>query len=166
MLEALRVGIDEVRSVDTQRHQEGISHLGHECLGEHPGVVSLVDRFGHGQQRLSAVARCDGFEERLDRFAALQHPTGRDDLIESGERVAHRTATTTHGVGDRLLVDVEAGILHHPADVVGQLRRREQVEIEMLRATPDGRENLLRVGRRQHETDVFRRFLERLQQRV
>ena len=44
--------------------------------------------------------------------------------------------------------------------------RRDAMEIEALAAAQDCRQNLLRLGRREDELHVRRRFLERLQERV
>ena len=43
---------------------------------------------------------------------------------------------------------------------------RNAMEIEALTAAQNGRQNLLRFGRRENEFHVRRRFLERLEQRV
>ena len=57
------------------------------------------------------------------------------------------------------------GVLGHPPDVLLQYGGRQQVELQVLGAAADRVGHLLRVGGRQHEHDVRRRFLERLQQR-
>jgi len=48
----------------------------------------------------------------------------------------------------------------------GDLRLRQGFQIELQAARQDRDRNLLRIGGRQHELDVFRRFLQRLQHRV
>ena len=62
--------------------------------------------------------------------------------------------------------DLDPGVAYDMVDEVADLARREQRELKVLRATADGRHDLVRLGRAQHENNVWRRFLEGLQQRV
>ena len=110
--------------------------------------------------------RDDGVEERVDRLVALQHAPGRDDLIEGRQRVASRAAALAEHVVDGLLVDVEAGVVGDPRHVLGEDLRRDQVELVVLGPAADRRQDLVRIGRRQHEHDVTGWLLQRLQQRV
>ena len=49
---------------------------------------------------------------------------------------------------------------------VDDQRRRQLLQVELQAARQHGDGNLLRIGRRQHELDVLRRLLERLQHRI
>jgi hypothetical protein len=53
-----------------------------------------------------------------------------------------------------------------PVEVLGQPRRRDQLEVEALAARQDGDGNLVDLGGGEDEHHVRRRLLQRLQQRV
>ena len=109
----------------------------------------------------------DGVEQRVDRLVALEHAPGRDDLIEGRQRVAGRAAALADHVARRPRWSTSS-----PASwatqrhVLGEHLRRDQVELVVLGAAADRRQDLVRIGRRQHEHDVTGRLLQRLQQRV
>ena len=67
---------------------------------------------------------------------------------------------------DRLGADVEPGVVDDVLRQLAQLVGRQEVHLELLGAAADGGQHLLGVGGGQHEHDVVRRLLERLQQRV
>ena len=52
-----------------------------------------------------------------------------------------------------------------PRNVLGKFFYREQVKVEVLGPAPDGGQDLLRVRCGQHEHDVGRGLLQRLEQR-
>ena len=62
-------------------------------------------------------------------------------------------------------MSVDAGVGGQPADVLLEHVHRQQVELQVLRAAADRVADLLRIGGGEHEHDVRRRLLERLQQR-
>ena len=66
---------------------------------------------------------------------------------------------------DRGLVEFDAGVVGEPADVLLHHVHREEMELEVLGATADRLADLLRIGRGEHEHDVRRRLLQRLEQR-
>ena len=57
------------------------------------------------------------------------------------------------------------GVGGQPADVLLEHVHRQQMELQVLRAAADGVADLLRIGGGQHEHDVRRWLLQRLQQR-
>ena len=66
---------------------------------------------------------------------------------------------------ERCVRQVEPGVVGDPADVLGQRVAGQQVELQMLGARADRVGHLLRIGGGEHEHDVRRRLLERLEQR-
>ena len=82
------------------------------------------------------------------------------DSASRAEPAPCRSTWSTRGVAD-----VEAGVGGDPAHVLAQRVGVEQVELQVLGAAADRVGHLLRVGRGEHEHDVRRRLLERLQQR-
>ena len=89
------------------------------------------------------------------------------DTWSRAERVSRAgAAALADHVVDGVLAEPELGVGDDVANVVGQLVGIEQVELEVLRAAPDGGEHLLRVGGAEDEHHVRRRFLERLEERV
>ena len=128
--------------------------------------MALRQRFGDGHDGEAGVPLGERLVELLDRLGAGDDATGGDDLVERRERVARRPATLVHDPGDRLFADVEIRVGDDPADLPFELVSREQLELEVLGPALDGRQDLLRVGRREHEADVVRWLLERLQQGV
>ncbi len=60
---------------------------------------------------------------------------------------------------------VVPGVCGHPLHVLGQRVGRQQMELQVLGARPNGVAHLLRVGGGQHEHDVWRRLFQRLEQR-
>ena len=106
------------------------------------------------------------------RFDELVERNGLDAVVadarhqlQSRQRVTCRSGPLPQHLVERGVADVEAGVGGDPAHVLGQRVGREQVELEVLGTAPDGVGHLLRVGRGEHEHDVRRRLLERLQQR-
>ena len=74
--------------------------------------------------------------------------------------------TAPHDDVDRLRRDRQSGRALDVDQQVTQDLGRQQAELEMLRATLDRRQHLLRIGGREDERDVRGRLFERLQQRV
>ncbi len=87
-------------------------------------------------------------------------------LVEHRQRVPRRArAGPDHYRHDRGLVGhalARENLLKQPAQDSG----RHQPERVMMRARPDGRDDLLRLGRGEDELQVRRRFLDQLEQRV
>ena len=108
-------------------------------------------------------------DQRLDELVVLDRldvvTAGGGDQLERAQRVARRAAALLEHALDRRFADLETGVLRHPADVRLELVHRQQVEPQVLRAAADRVADLLRIGGGEHEHDVRRRLLERLQQR-
>jgi hypothetical protein len=131
-----------------------------------------------GQERAAGILRRQGVEDRgaqFERRAAEELPDrlgveladpGGERLVEQGERVACGSRAAARDEHERLVVGLDAFEREDRGEVTAQLLGGEQRELEVLGPRPDGRQHLLRVGRRQHEDHVLRRFLEGLQQSV
>ena len=87
------------------------------------------------------------------------------DQLERRHGVARRTAALAQHRLQRVVGELDAGVAGQPADVLLHHVHRQQVELQVLRAAADGLADLLRIGGGQHEHDVRRRLLQRLQQR-
>ena len=164
--EFLSVPLGHVGPIDTHGEEKEVAEIGHKCLGEHPGVAALAERVGDRRQNSTGVA----FHQRRHQpgrwLLARHHAASGHYLVEGGEGVTGRAATLANHVGDGVVLDGEVSLVDHPADVVLQLARRQQFKVEVLGAALDRGQNLLRVGGGQHEDDVWRRLLQRLQQCV
>ena len=146
------------------QRQEAVAQVAHHVLGERARVATLLDGEGHRGERPARIE----LDQRLDELVVLHDlevvATGARHQFERAQRVAGRPATLFERRHDRRLAHLQPGVVGHPADVLLELVHRQQVEPEVLRATADGVADLLRIGGREHEHDVRRRLLERLQQ--
>ena len=97
----------------------------------------------------------------LDLLAAVG-----DELLERAERVAERAGRRAREHADRGVGRLDALLGGDAAQHAGDLLERRPLEVEAVAAVDDRRRHLVRLGRRQHEDDVRRRLLERLQERV
>ena len=121
---------------------------------------------GHRHQGPADIPLGQGLDDLVELGEVVVDRVGGRHLVEHGEGVAGRAPAPAHGQVERLVGHVEVGVA---ADLVQQLAERlgsEQPELEVLGAAPDGGQHLLRVGGGQHEDDVGRRLLQRLQQGV
>ena len=140
-------------------------------------LAVLGERVDAPQQlaRLALGDEIDQVDERLLRHEAEQSHrildgdrgvAGGRELIEDRERVAvgaraRASDEVQHGVWriDRLR-------LAHARQHLDELARPRPPEREALAARADRAQQLRRIGRAEHEHDVRRRLLERLQERV
>ena len=160
------LGVGQMVDAGPHAQEEHVAEPGEQRLAEDARVAAGADPVGDRGERGAGVGCDDGVEQRIDRLVALQHTAGRDDLIEGRQGVASRAAALAEDVVDGLLVDVEAGVVGDPCHVLGEDLRRDQVELVVLGPAADRRQDLVRIGRGEHEHDVTGGLLERLQQRV
>ena len=158
--------------------EERIAEGAQQVVGDAAHVVALREEVVHtgegtrdvfGGHRLehgeSQVER--GTTERsLHRGRVERAAADRERLVEERERVASRSAGPPYNEVEHLRVGGDTFAAEDVDQVIAQLIGREQRELEVLGTRPDRREHLVRVGGREHEHDVGRRLLERLQERV
>ena len=136
---------------------------GFELLQESRGVA-LDDRLDQGRDGEAA-----GLAEHLEHLGAGDRQgIGRegDDLVEQRERVADRALAAAGDHVEALFVDDEALVAEDLLQVGDQGARADPAIVEPRDPREDRRQDLVRVRGREHEGDVGRRLLERLQQGV
>lgn len=89
-----------------------------------------------------------------------------DQLVEHRERVTDRPTTGTRDEREDSRLHGHALGRAEALHVLGQPRRRNQTERVVVGARTDRADDLLRLGGREDELHVLRRFLDDLQQRV
>src|SRR5262249_32431447 len=90
----------------------------------------------------------------------------REQLVQHRLRVAHRAAGAPRDQLERLVVGLHVLGLYDLAQPFDDARQRDAGEVEALAARQDGQRNLLYVGGRENEFDMFGRLLQGLQQGV
>ena len=115
-------------------------------------------------ERPARIAIDHRFDELVERNGLDAVVADARHQLQRGQGVARRSRPLAQHLVERGVTDLEAGVVGHPSHMLGQRVGRQEVELEVLRAAPDGVGHLLRVGRGEHEHDVRRRLLERLQQ--
>ncbi len=149
------------------QRQETVAEVADQVFGERPRVAAQP----RSRARPSVSARPESrsiiASTNSSRSTTSHHlAAGGGDQLERRQRVAGRAAAPGEGLLERGLVTLEPGVGGDPAHVLGERVGRQQVELEVLGAADRiVSRHLLRVGRRQHEHDVRRRLLERLEQR-
>ena len=124
--------------------------------------VALGDRLGRVEDQLGVRHAEDVADVvELDVLAAVG-----DELLERAERVAEAAGRRAGDHVDRRLGDLDLLLDRHPAQHARDLLERRAVEVEAVAAVDDRGRHLVRLGRGQHEDDVRRRLLERLEERV
>ena len=154
----------ELHEVGRHQAEEAVAQVLDEALGDRARVVTDVDEPGHRRQRPPGIVLDERLDEVVERQLLAERPAGVGDQLERRQRVPRRSGTLRDGGVDGVGGDVEPGVGGHPADMVGEHVRRQQVEAEVLGAAADRVGHLLRVGGGEHEHDVARRLLQRLQQ--
>src|SRR5437667_1143277 len=108
-----------------------------------------------------------GHAEELVDVRELHPALGeRGDHVEDALRVAQRALRVPSDRLERGRLACQALLLADLRELSDDALVRDPPKVEALRAGHDGRWDLSRFGRRQHEDDVRRRLLERLEQRV
>ena len=138
--------------------------------GLHDGVQlpQRVRRVG-GKQRLGHI-------EQKRVLHAAQHvvnvlrghvvPAEREALIGKRKRVAHAALRRAGNQGQAAVFNGSAGAGKHAGKRALDVRNRNSVKIKPLTAGDDRCGKLLRLGGREDEENVFRRLLQRFEQRV
>ncbi len=130
---------------------------------EHEGAIASREGIGYLVEQ-SVV----GVTEQGDRPVIAQSVVARagHELVKDGQRVPDRSgARPDHHRKHRWLV---VGLLRveYLLKQFAQDGRRDQPEGVVMRSRPDGRDDLLRFGRGEHELQVRRRLLYQLEQGV
>ncbi len=149
-----------------QRGEEDLAEIIDQLCGELLRAPPAGQQRAERHQHLIDVTIGQGAEDSGEFGAGRVGRPGRDDLIQRRERVPGRPPASPHGSFERLLVDLEPRLLVDRLEQAVQCLRAQEPELEMLGPAPDGRWHLLRVRGRQHEDDVARWLLQRLQQGV
>ncbi len=109
---------------------------------------------GHGGQGPAGVALAQRLDHLVDGGVVVDLAAGGHDLVEGGQGVAGRAGAPPHGQVERAVGHVEAGVVGHRPQVLGQGRGGQEPELEVLGAAADGGQHLLGVGGGQHEDHV------------
>ena len=159
------VGIGQMVERRLHGAEEDVAQADDELLGEQARIASGVDRVGHRDEHAPGVVFGEALDDVVDGHLALGHTARGHDLLErrTASRAEPRPARID--IVDGFGSDIEARIVDDMTDVVLERCRRQQMELEVLRAAADRRDHLLGVGGREHEHHTRRRLLERLQQR-
>ena len=159
------------------RH-ERVAQGAQQIVGDAADVVALRQQFVDADERAGDVIAGDRFEHRqpeiegcptqrgLDRGRVERSRPDGERLIQQREGIPGRARGPAHDEIEDLGVGLDALAAEDVDEVAGELLGRQQRELEVLRARADGRQHLVRVGGGEHEHDMGRRLLERLQQRV
>ena len=108
-----------------------------------------------------------GHAHDLEHVVELDlRPAVGDELLERAERVAEAAGRVARDQADRGVGHLDPLLLGHPPQHARDLLERRAVEVEAVAAVDDRGRHLVRLGRGEHEDDVRRRLLERLQERV
>ena len=170
--ELLRLGrhlvdavLGELHQLGSHQREEPVAEVADQLLGERAGIAAEADRVGHGGEHAPRIV----VDHRLDELVEVDHvgdvaARGRHQL-ERRQRVAGRTAALREDGVDGGVGQLEPGVGGDPPDVLGERVGGQEMELQVLGAAPDRVADPLRVGGGEHEHDVRRRFLERLQQR-
>ena len=89
-----------------------------------------------------------------------------DRLVGQAQRVAHGAARAARQEAQRLWLGRDVFLGQHAREVLEHGLGRHRPQVELQAAREHGHGHLLRIGRGQHELEVFGRFFERLEHRV
>ena len=129
---------------------------------EHPCHVFVGNRFEHRDPLVESGPA----HQRMDVRLVDPATADREYLVEKRQRVARRTGGSLRDRRERRLVELDLFLRQYVGEMTGELRVRQQREFEVLGPRSNGGEDLLRIGRGEHEHDVLGRFFERLQHGV
>src|SRR6266702_6074365 len=129
---------------------------------QHGGRIAAREPFEYRIQE----AVVDGAEHGAHGLLRDVCRAVRDRLIEKRQGVAHAAARTLGQQPERPAFAWEFFLREDGLEVSGDRARRHLLEIELQAAREHRHRDLLGIGRRQNELDVFGRLLESLQHRV
>ena len=155
----------QLHQLGRHQRQEPVAQVAHQLLGDGARVVPGIDEGGHRRERLAGIVGDQRLDELIEAQVLTDVAARTGDQLERRQGVTRRARPLADGGRDGVLADVESGVGGDPAHVLGQRVGSEQVEAQVLGAAADRVGDLLRVGGGEHEHDVARRFLQRLQQR-
>ena len=130
-------------------------------LGQRHRAVAVQDAV----RQLEEVVSAGEADDRIDR-GFVDARALADALVEDGKRVTQSAVRQTGDEVRRAVRQLQVFFLRHIGEPCGDVLGRDPVEVEPLAAGQDGGRKFVDFGRGEHELDVLRRLLERLQQRV
>ena len=148
--------------------EEGVAQAVEQLLADAAGVAARRPSASATATRARPVSRSQRASTQLvDRRRRRRATPPAATIWSSAERVSRADPPPSRTAWSMPASSTSRpASLDDPADVVLQLVGRQQAELEVLGAAADGGQHLLRVGGGQHEHDVVRRLLQRLQQGV
>ena len=174
-------GVDE-RLVDSLGHlvqhdeiAQPLEHVGREPArvetglhhgvddGEHRGAVAVGERVEHPIEQ-----GCVGEPELGDRVGVREAlgPGAGHELTEHRQRVAHRSGTRSGNESEGLGLGRDTLLLADPGQVLLQATGGDKSVRVVVCARADGGQDLVGLGRREHELQVRRRLLDQLEEGV
>ena len=110
---------------------------------------------------------CGGEAEHGEHVGFLDFVAAKaDELVERGFGVAHAAVRAARDGVERGFVNLHLFQFRDVREVFGDERGRNPAQVKPLAARENRRQDLLRVGRGEHEFHVRRRLFQRFQQRV
>jgi hypothetical protein len=91
---------------------------------------------------------------------------GGDRLIENRERIAHGAVAGLGQQGESIVIGFNVFAADQIAQLADDVVELDGAKTEVLAARANGLRNVFRLRGRQHEDDVVRRFLQRLEQSI
>ena len=150
-----------------------------QVFDETPWVLPRLDRAVDLPEHRRAVCGGQRVDRRVEQLALGEPEQGRGprvrqarlvgaghELVEHRQGVAHRPASGADDEREHARLDRDLLGLTQLREVVLQPRGRHEPERVVVRARADRADDLLRLGRREHEFHVLRRLLDDLQQGV
>ena len=156
--------VGQLHELGRHQREEPVAQVPDERLGDRARVVPALTAWAIAVEGPARIVLDQRLDELVERQLVAGVAAGVGDQLERRQRVAGRAGALGDGGVDGGVVDVEPGVGGDPADVLGQHVGGQQVEAQVLGAAADRVADLLRVGGGEHEHDVRRRLLERLQQ--
>src|SRR6185437_11519343 len=137
-------------------------------LFEGAGIPHELSGIGGGEalRQLQHVVAGDRAEHGTGLSLTGTSATEGDELIEKRQTIPHAAVGGLRNEREAGRLEPNAFLLQNGAQVGGNLRDRNPLEVELQAAREHGDRQLLRVGGGQQEFHVLRRLLERLQERV
>ena len=144
----------------TDDGQEGVAQAAQKLLAHDAWLPPGLQGAGQRGQGPAGAPGDQRFQQIVERFAVREHVTQGRHLVERREGVAGRAAPLAQHVGHGLVVDVDARVGHHMANVALEVGRRDQPELELLGPAADGGQHPLGIGGGEHEGDVRGRLFQ------
>ena len=166
LADGVALRLDHPGQLGSDQGQESLAKEIDEIPGQLLGAEPGRGEVGHRRQGATGIPFRQGFDDFIQFGEVVLHRVRGGGLIQNREGVPGRPATPPDGDVDGLVGHLQMGVPSHLIEQLSEGVGPQQAEFVVLGAAPDGGKHLLRVGGGQHEDDVGRRFLQRLQQGV